>query len=174
MRLEEKVQLSHIVKTTTAITIVTSTIGGIMALYYALMYYQEEDLRTLIIGIMVFIALVFLVTYAFAPKRIILSDTQLILQRNIGTIAISYSDIKYVSIYFREKKMIRIRLFGSEGLWGYMGYYYNKALGRHIAYVGDYSQAFVVTLKSGKRYLLSCHDHERIVEAIKAKSVKEV
>ncbi|MBQ7042781.1 MAG: hypothetical protein IJN66_08775 [Muribaculaceae bacterium] len=62
-----------------------------------------------------------------------------------------------------------VRTCGSGGVLGYTGNFYNKAIGKYISYVGNYDQTFLLTLKTGKRYLLSCQNPEEFVKTIKAK-----
>lgn len=97
----------------------------------------------------------------FAPNRIVLEENQLTLCKLIGTFSIKLDQIADAGIY--NEKELNLRLFGSGGFLGYMGIFRNKSLGTYIAYVGDYSQAFWIRTKNGKRYMFSCEDRDRLL-----------
>lgn len=120
------------------------------------------------------IALVAVVTaaivgsYAYAPLSVELSDTALVLHRGIGRKVFRYADMAGVELY--ERNGFPIRVCGCGGVFGFTGRYRNSKTGEsYFSYVGDYSQAFFVLLKNGRRYLLSCEDREAVVAAVRKK-----
>jgi hypothetical protein len=62
-----------------------------------------------------------------------------------------------------------VRLCGSNGCFGYWGWFKEPSIGRYFAYYGKASDCFLVTLKSGWKYLLGCKNHKDIVEFISKK-----
>lgn len=106
-----------------------------------------------------------LVPFCFmAPKQLRLEEKQLVLSKMIGEFRIELSQIADVGIY-NEKEM-NIRLCGSGGFLGYLGIFRNKSLGKYIAYVGNYSQAFWIRMKNGKCYMFSCEDRDLLISSI--------
>ena len=47
--------------------------------------------------------------------------------------------------------------------------FYDKEIGRHLRYVGNHDEAFLVELKSGKKYVLSCENSGRVIELVRDK-----
>lgn len=102
-----------------------------------------------------------------------LSTTETYLVRNaynygtyIGAGVYLYSDITDISLYHREN-VAEIRIFGIGGLGGYIGKFYNSKIGFYTAYVGDYSQAFLIKINNREKYVMSCRHAEKIVEEVK-------
>ncbi|MCS2726154.1 PH domain-containing protein [Phocaeicola vulgatus] len=79
-----------------------------------------------------------------------------------------YSDITDISLYHREN-VAEIRIFGIGGLGGYIGKFYNSKIGFYTAYVGDYSQAFLIKINNREKYVMSCRHAEKIVEEVKSR-----
>ena len=104
-----------------------------------------------------------------------LSTTETYLVRNaynygtyIGAGVYLYSDITDISLYHREN-VAEIRILGIGGLGGYIGKFYNSKIGFYTAYVGDYSQAFLIKINNREKYVMSCRHAEKIVEEVKSR-----
>ena len=107
-------------------------------------------------------------SYAYAPLSVELSDIALVLHRGVGRKVIRYADMSGIEFYKRNGTPLRV--CGCGGVFGFIGRYRNSKTGiSYFSYVGDYSQAFFVVLKNGRRYLLSCEDREAVVAAVKKK-----
>lgn len=162
----EKVHLSL---ASLIITIIVSLIiigvGLIIPIYRTI---NNQDIYISFIMMLTTI-IIFFPVFMYAPKRIILSDKQLILQKRIGCLHLSYSEMAEVCIYNTNNPFAEIRAFGSGGYLGFIGNFYSREIGFYTAYVGDYSQTFLVKMKSGKKYLFSCEHHTDIVFTIKQK-----
>lgn len=96
-----------------------------------------------------------------------LSTTETYLVRNaynygtyIGAGVYLYSDITDISLYHREN-VAEIRILGIGGLGGYIGKFYNSKIGFYTAYVGDYSQAFLIKINNREKYVMSCRMPKR-------------
>ena len=83
----------------------------------------------------------------------------------IGEFSIELDQVAEIEAY--DEKELNLRLFGSGGFLGYLGIFRNKSLGKYMAYVGDYSQAFWVKTKSGKCYMFSCENRDLLLSAIR-------
>ncbi len=86
----------------------------------------------------------------------------------IGAAVYLLSDITDISLYHREN-VAEIRIFGIGGLGGYIGKFYNSKIGFYTAYVGDYSQAFLIKINNREKYVMSCRHAEKIVEEVKSR-----
>ena len=102
-----------------------------------------------------------------SPVYLIVTDDIIMLKKLIGKKVFWINDIETIELH--KLTGSNVRTCGCGGVLGYTGNYYNKAIGKYISYVGNYDQTFLITLKTGKRYLLSCQDPEELVKTIKAK-----
>ncbi len=107
---------------------------------------------------------ILLFTYLFSPAYLEMDDEYLTVYKVVGKKRIRLNDIKETHLYVRS--MGNIRAFGSGGLFGYFGKFHNYTFGHYTAYVGDYSKAFYIVLKNGKKYLLSCKDREAFLDEL--------
>ncbi len=102
-----------------------------------------------------------------SPIKLIIIDDVIILKKMIGKKTFWIKDIDTINPH--QLKGSNVRTCGCGGVFGYTGNYYNKEIGKYISYVGNYNQTFLITMNTGKRYLLSCQNHEKFIEIIKAK-----
>lgn len=121
------------------------------------------------IGLIVVILILTIIPYFMlsAPLSIAVDKKYLIINKFIGKLKISRVDIDAVDIYISNG--LEARLFGSGGFFGYVGQFYSKQFGKYTAYVGDYKQTFSLTMKNGKKYLLSCENRDVVVSILKEK-----
>ncbi|MDD2954226.1 MAG: PH domain-containing protein [Parabacteroides sp.] len=101
----------------------------------------------------------------WAPNQLGMEEDRLVLRKLIGEFSIELDQVAEVGIY--NEKELNLRLFGSGGFLGYLGVFRNKSLGRYMAYVGDYSQAFWVKTKNGKCYMFSCENRDLLLSSIR-------
>ncbi len=64
--------------------------------------------------------------------------------------------------------MLGRRIFGSDGWFGYWGWYRDKSLGKYFAYYGNETDCFSVRLNNGKQYVLGSDNPDAIVNYIKS------
>lgn len=105
--------------------------------------------------------------YLKSPRSITLTDDSLVLRKVAGRLVMPFSEIERIAPYTGSSGL---RLWGSGGLFGCIGLFTNKEIGRHHEYVGDFKDAFLVVMSSGKKYVLSCEDSNEVVGRI-AKSL---
>lgn len=154
MIIEERVERSQYVKLITWIVSFIILMAGIV--FPVLILWVNQDMMSKVIGAsvlcLIFFTLIF--TVAYQPRKLILSETHIIMERILGQVYISYSDITDISLYHREN-VAEIRIFGIGGLGGYIGKFYNSKIGFYTAYVGDYSQAFLIKINNREKYVMS-------------------
>ena len=93
-----------------------------------------------------------------------LTGRVLAVQRLLTTRRFDVSDI--VSVRLCQPSSMGWRVCGSGGFVGYWGWWRSSSEGTYFAYVGRYDEAFVIELKSGRKYMLSCRNAASMVEAI--------
>lgn len=165
----EKITLSRSMKISTAVFFVIILGTGIAVPLFVFLNAPWG------IGIAIFIYLAILfgvilsLVFTLAPQKIVLDDTQFTMLRKSGKVSLPYSQMTDIQMYQRKGQGIVIRRFGIGGVLGDVGSFYNKKLGKYTAYVGDYSQAFVIDMKNGKKYMFSCENAPQVVEMVKEK-----
>lgn len=103
----------------------------------------------------------------YAPIAVEAGEKGVDVYRPLRVKHIPYSEIKDVKMC--PPTMAEKLLFGSSGGCGYWGWHSEKDLGRYFAYYGKASEAFLVTLKDGRKYMLGCVDAPEMAEAVKAR-----
>lgn len=103
--------------------------------------------------------------YLYSPKRVELTADALVLRRVMGPKAFPYSEIEEIGKW-RGSTASLLRTFGDGGMFGYIGWYSGGGLGSHFEYVGKFSDAFYLKMRSGKKYMLSCDGAEQVVEYV--------
>lgn len=100
-----------------------------------------------------------------SPKSIELTDEMLIIHKYAGQKKIPYSLISSVAPY-STRSIKEIRIWGIGGFIGYTGSFYNRRIGKYQSYVGNYNEAFLITLKTGKKYVISCRNHQNVISTL--------
>ena len=162
----EKVTRSRFVMLVTSVVLSLYIFIGIGLPLYIL--YGEERVQVEIFSLWTILGvaiLALLPVLIFIPRYVSLTDSCLKLHRGIGVSSFAYDDIKTIRLY-SPKNIVTERKFGIGGVGGFIGNFYNPEIGNHVAYVGDYSQAFLIVMKSGKKYMLSCQHSEKIVAQV--------
>ena len=101
-----------------------------------------------------------------SPRRISLDDNGVTVHRVIGKKKISYKDISETGLSYTP---LFLRVCGSGGFCGYIGWFKSLGFGTFFSYVGNKDQAFYVVLKNGRRYMLSCEDPDDAIANIRSK-----
>ena len=112
----------------------------------------------------VFLFAIILYFFLESPRYIALTDSHLVLKKVFGSLVINLDEIEDIRPY--SASSFNYRLLGSGGLFGFIGVFQNKEVGKYRAYIGDYKQAFVVETKNNKNFVLSCKDRNEIINAI--------
>ena len=101
-----------------------------------------------------------IIAYCFVPKRIAVSDSQILIKNVFGSVIININEIK--SILRLNKTGFSLRTFGVGGLFGYFGYFN----GKDIWYVTNVQKKVQIILKSGKKYILSPENPEEFINIV--------
>lgn len=111
-------------------------------------------------------AIAFLVIFAllYMPLWISLDPDAITMRRPLKAKRIPLAEIE--SVRMCPPTIAAKRIWGSGGWLGWYGLFSEKDLGRYFAYYGKASDCFLVTLKSGKKYMLGCSDAPAMCAAI--------
>ncbi len=115
-----------------------------------------------LLGVVIFMCLTALL---YAPVSISLDGDKLTLHTFMLRKSIPVAQIASVTLC--PPTMAEGRVIGSGGFFGYYGIFREKSIGRYRAFYGKASDCFLITLKSGYKYMLGCQDAPQMVEAIK-------
>lgn len=126
---------------------------------------RNDNLVTAIICWAVLL-IVFIGALAYAPIWVAVTDGLLILRRPLSYLRIPVDEIAEIKRH--SPTMGEKRLLGSGGWFGYWGWFMEADTGRYFADYGKASDCFMVTLKDGRKYLLSCTDPDRIIKQIES------
>jgi len=108
--------------------------------------------------------IMFGLTYLFAPRGFRVSPEGVIIRRPIGPIVIPYADIGAVEVVEQVKP--GLRLFGSGGLFGWIGLFAIRGGGSAKVYATRWDR--MVRVKTRQEiYLLSPADPEAFLEAVR-------
>ena len=92
---------------------------------------------------------VIFISYGFIPKRIAVSDDQILIKNLFGSVIININEIETIDKI--EKTGLNLRTFGVGGVFGYFGYFN----GRDVWYVTNIHKRVKITVDSGKIYMIS-------------------
>ncbi|MDI6631196.1 MAG: PH domain-containing protein [Thermoanaerobacteraceae bacterium] len=145
-----------------------STILGSLALTVvsALKFLASEQWAASCLSdlLLLFFWLLWLTTLFLSPWGYLLTDTKIVIQRGIFTIALRYEQIEEVRFVDRVEFSL-FRLFGSAGLFGYFGLLIPEDGSRARVYASRWNK--MVQLKTAKGiYYLSPADPLEMVTAI--------
>ena len=114
----------------------------------------------------VFVVILLFVVYAInAPISVRLTPQYFELRKLVGRIRIEYTAITHVVRY--KPSFWDMRVFGSGGFFGYIGFFQGNEIGRYSGFFADTSQAFLIRTKRGKLYVFSTEAPDRTVEELK-------
>ena len=162
--MEYKVNLSKTSRTITKIGI------GSMALCLFAMWYFLDPTRNFIggwAGAIFFTILIICVTYyaiLMWPRRITVYADRLVLKRAIGSKVLLFDDIECIER--RNDTAFGMKLCGSDGMFGYTGWFTNSDFGRYMSYVGDYKDTFLIVTRK-RKYVMSCDRPDELVAEVK-------
>lgn len=105
------------------------------------------------------------ITYLFHTKFYTLTTEALLIHRPLSIKTILLRDIDQVRIPDQSEFSGTIRTFGVGGIFGYYGKFYNTALGHMNWFVTQRQNRILITLKSGKKIVIS-PDDTSLAEAI--------
>ena len=117
-----------------------------------------QDFALIIVAALLFFS--FICGLYYCPKYVEVTNSLLIIGKLISKKIIPLADIASVAPY--QRTMNFVRTLGSSGFMGYWGHYRNQELGKFFVYGTRMDQLILVTLKSGKKYVISCKNADEM------------
>lgn len=100
--------------------------------------------------------------YSQSLKELIITDTHLILKKNLSKVVIDFEDIEsVVKLKYADIPMV----IGSKGVFGFLG----KTMDGSTSYVKN-RKKMVHIITADKKYLISCDERDAFVEKLKQKT----
>ena len=149
-------------KTSKAITI------GVILLFVVLFiisypFSGKENITTsLLIGLLFLV--ITIVTYAFSTKSIELNQNDLYIKRPFDKVVLLRSDIIKIEKIDYKDLSLAMRKFGSGGVFGYIGKFWNKQQGNMTWYATDMKNPVMIETKNGKKIVLTPDDRVQFLE----------
>ena len=100
------------------------------------------------------------------PIRLTIENDKIILYRLFGAINIPIKDIIEIKAIPKSETAFSIRIFGSGGLFGYLGRFKNPKLGSYTMYATNMNKLIFIRT-SRKKYVFSCKNKDEFIESVK-------
>lgn len=97
-------------------------------------------------------------------KYVCLTRENVIIKKMVGKIVIPRCDI--VQVQHKKSLGADIRLWGISGLFGHIGWFWSKGVGRYLAFVKDGNSMLEIKTER-KCYVVSCDDYEEVIKLLK-------
>lgn len=127
--------------------------------------FQANSLNHGALLYLIFFILISVVFAINAPISVRLTPQYFELRKLVGRIRIEYTAITHVVRY--KPSFWDMRVFGSGGFFGYIGFFQGNKIGRYSGFFADTNQAFLIRTKRGKLYVFSTETPDRTVEELK-------
>lgn len=101
------------------------------------------------------------------PLRLTIGNDKIGLHRLIGAIYIPFKDIIELKAIPNSDTAFSIRLFGSGGLFGYLGKFRNKKLGNYTMYATNLNELILIRTDR-KSYVFSCKNRDKLIESFQS------
>lgn len=102
-------------------------------------------------------------TFAWAPRRYRVTPRAIVIQRWVGAVVIDRHTIRRVTALDAADLKGSLRLWGSGGLFGYYGRYWNRRLGHFRLYATQRRE--LVVIEADRTYVVSPHAADAFIEA---------
>lgn len=122
------------------------------------MLWLKYLLRTVISGTI-------LIGLGYMPIRLKANNEKITVSRLFGSLTIPVDEILEAGILQKTDINDSIRLFGSGGLFGFLGLFKNTRLGKYTMYATDLDHLLFIRTRN-RKYVFSCSRSEELLEYI--------
>jgi amino acid transporter len=154
--------------TTTGITVSVSIfLIALIAFsfFFVRKYERPKYQRIILIIVAVVIVASTITSILFVPLNVSVQNQSLVIRQLKGNTVIAAEDIKEIRRCTEADTKNSTKVFGSDGLWGYLGIFRNKQLGKHQIYVTNRSNRILV--KTNKETIIfNCDQPDELVRFI--------
>ena len=158
---------SSLDKTSKAITIGVILLLIVVSLFIGYPFTSRESIKILLLMGLLFVVLT-LITYAFSTKSIEVDTINVSINRPFDKVIILRSNIIKIQKIEYKDLSLSMRKFGSGGVFGYIGKFWNKQQGNMTWYVTDMKNPVMIETKNGKKIVLTPDDREQFLEQFTA------
>lgn len=152
----------------TAITAIT-----IIILVASTYFIWTDDFPSSMLWLKYTLIVVFIATIigglGYMPIRLTIGNDKIILHRLFGAINIPIKDIIAIKAIPNSETAFSIRIFGSGGLFGYLGKFKNKILGNYTMYATNVNELILIRTDR-KTYVFSCKNRDEFIESVKLRN----
>ena len=152
----------------TAITAIT-----IIILVASTYFIWTDDFPSSMLWLKYTLIVVFIATIigglGYMPIRLTIGNDKIILHRLFGDINIPIKDIIAIKAIPNSETAFSIRIFGSGGLFGYLGKFKNKKLGNYTMYATDINELILIRTDR-KTYVFSCRNRDEFIESVELRN----
>ena len=154
-------------KTTKVITAVSLLIL-IAATGFFLYEIQNGSPISTSIKMIIFIApLSIIITYLYMPQKYEIQELNFVIHRKIGNLQIPIKDITNIEkIETYTQLGFVIRLFGSGGLFGWLGIFYSGKYGKFKLYAGAASPLVMITYQNNQKIGISPIEIDAFIDSL--------
>lgn len=155
------------------VTVITTII--IIILVASTYFIWTDDFPSSMLWLKYTLIVVFIATIigglGYMPIRLTIENDKIILHRLFGAINIPVKDIIEIKAITNSETAFSIRIFGSGGLFGYLGKFKNPKLGSYTMYATNMNELiFIRTCR--KKYVFSCKNRDEFIESVKLTIIK--
>jgi len=119
----------------------------------------------------IIIGVVTIVGLYYCPKSIQANESSVTLHRLLSSRKVfNYNSIQAVDTCYPSAG--GLRLCGSGGFFGYLGYFSDIMIGAYFGYYGSRSNCFLIKMNNGRQYVLGCDNPVDMVDYIKTQLCK--
>lgn len=153
------------------VTVITTII--IIILVASTYFIWTDDFPSSMLWLKYTLIVVFIATIigglGYMPIRLIIENDKITLHRLFGAINIPIKDIIEIKAIENSETAFSIRIFGSGGLFGYLGKFKNKKLGYYTMYATDINELILIRTDR-KTYVFSCRNRDEFIESVKLRN----
>lgn len=141
--------------------------GMLLMIFYCMLlgYFSRHGEMPVFVVLAIVLGIWLMLALYYSPRAIEVSDEAVSVRRLFAERNLAYADIANVELC--TPLVSERRIFGSAGFLGYWGWYKDAVVGKYFAYYGKTTECFLVTMKSGRKYMLGCEKTEEVVEYIR-------
>ena len=114
-------------------------------------------------AVLCFILLTLLYSFLSQIRYVYLTKENLIIKKMFGSIIIPRCRI--LQVQHKKSLMSDIRLWGISGLFGHIGLFWNKGIGKYSVFVKDGNSMLEIKTEE-KCYVISCDDYAQVLKLL--------
>lgn len=168
MALENNIYFVHFTWSKTVIAITVITLFVLLLISGYLFFYKKAHIvQSCLLLFPVWAAILY--TFLQSPQTLYVDDTNVKIKKVVGCVLIPINCITSVEVLHEGFMNSSIRTFGSGGLFGYLGFFKNKEVGKYRIYATQSDSRKLLMIKTTDNiYVVSVDDVHRCIAAIRS------